>query len=89
MNIERVKIRVAEGGHNVPKHKIIERRERSLQQLPWFLEHADGAWLYDNSGGKPRLIGTKINGRVALAPTALLEVRNAVEKVDQRPQVLL
>jgi predicted ABC-type ATPase len=89
MNVERVRRRVAEGGHDVPKHKIVERRERSLQQLPWFLEHADGAWLYDNSSSKPRLIGTKINGRIALAPTALPEVRNAVEMVDHRPQMLL
>jgi predicted ABC-type ATPase len=89
LNVERVRRRVAEGGHDVPKHKIVERRERSLQQLPWFLEHADGAWLYDNSSSKPRLIGTKINGRIALAPTALPEVRNAVEMVDQRQQTLL
>jgi predicted ABC-type ATPase len=89
LNIERVGIRVAEGGHDVPKRKIIERRERSLQQLPWFLEHADGAWLYDNSSSKPRLIGTKFNGQIALASSALPEVRNAVEKVDQRPQMLL
>jgi predicted ABC-type ATPase len=89
LNIERVRIRVAEGGHDVPKHKIIERRERSLQQLPWFLEHADGAWLYDNSSSKPRLIGTKINGQIALASTALPEIRDAVRKIDQRPQMLL
>jgi predicted ABC-type ATPase len=89
LNVERVRIRVAEGGHDVPKHKIIERRARSLQQLPWFLEHADGAWLYDNSSSKPRLIGTKINGQIALASAALPEVRDAVKKVDQKPQVLL
>jgi predicted ABC-type ATPase len=89
LNVERVRIRVAEGGHDVPKHKIIERRERSLQQLPWFLEHADGAWLYDKSSSKPRLIATKIDGQIALASTALPEVRDAVKKVDQKPQVLL
>jgi predicted ABC-type ATPase len=89
LNVEPVRMRVAEGGHDVPKQKIIERRERSLQQLPWFLEQADGAWLYDNSSSKPRLIGTKINGRIALAPTALSEIREAAEMVDQKPQTLL
>jgi len=86
MNVERVKIRVADGGHDVPKGKILERRERSLQQLPWFLEHADGAWLYDNSGNKPRLIGTKINGIYETNSTALPEIKNAVEQVRMKPR---
>jgi predicted ABC-type ATPase len=81
LNVERVRIRVAEGGHDVAERKIIERRERSLQQLPWFLEHADGAWLFDNSGTKPRLIGTKINGKIELDPSALPEIRNAVARI--------
>src|ERR1051325_11557202 len=50
---------VAKGGHDVPSDKIIERRQRSLDQLPWFLAQADDAWLFDNSNAKPRLIGTK------------------------------
>jgi len=81
LNVERVRMRVADGGHHVPKQKIIERRERSLQQLPWFLEHADGAWLFDNSGSRPRRIGTKINGVIALDSAALPEIRNAVEQI--------
>jgi predicted ABC-type ATPase len=87
LNVERVKIRVAEGGHSVPQRKIIERRERSLLQLPWFLEHADAAWLYDNSRSKPRLIGTKIKGDIALDSAALPEIRNAVERVGTGPKM--
>ena len=71
------------------RRKIIERRERSLQQLPWFLEHADGAWLFDNSGSKPRLIGTKINGDIALDSAALPEIRKAVDQVRTRPKMPL
>jgi predicted ABC-type ATPase len=48
-NIERVRIRVAKGGHNVPKAKIAERYVRSLAQLPWFLRQADRAYIFDNS----------------------------------------
>jgi predicted ABC-type ATPase len=81
MNVERVKMRVADGGHKVPKTKILERRERSLQQLPWFLEHADGAWLYDNSGIKPRLIGTKINGKIDIDSAAMPEIKTAAGKI--------
>ncbi len=89
LNVERVRMRVADGGHNVAKRKIIERRERSLQQLPWFIEHADGAWIFDNSGSKPRLIGTKIDGKIELDPAALPEIRKAVAEVGSRPKMPL
>jgi predicted ABC-type ATPase len=89
LNVDRVRIRVAEGGHHVAKRKIIERRERSLQQLPWFLEHADGAWIFDNSGSKPHRIGTKINGEIVLEPAALPEIRNAVQQVGTRRKMPL
>ena len=49
LNVERVRIRVPKGGHHVDEVKIIERRARSLGQLPWFLDHADWAAIYDNS----------------------------------------
>ncbi|HEX4028577.1 MAG TPA: AAA family ATPase [Rhizomicrobium sp.] len=43
LNIKRVKSRVRKGGHGVPIKKILERRERSFRQLPWFLDQADFA----------------------------------------------
>jgi predicted ABC-type ATPase len=58
-NIERVRLRVEKGGHGVPERKIRERWYRSLAQLPWFLEQADQAAIFDNSGAVPRLIGQK------------------------------
>lgn len=59
INIERVAIRVEKGGHAVPEDRIISRRTKSLDQLPWFLEAADFAEIYDNSGAKPRLVFSK------------------------------
>jgi predicted ABC-type ATPase len=61
-NIERVRLRVKMGGHAVPEDKIVERYARSLAQMPWFLDHADEAWLYDNSDTSPKLIGRKHAG---------------------------
>ena len=75
LNIERVRLRVAKGGHTVPERKIRERRERSFEQLPWFLKQADVAAIYDNSGATPRLVGTKKGGTVEIdrsAPEPLL-----------------
>ena len=69
--IERVHGRVAKGGHAVPEDKIVERYARSLDQLPWFLQQADLAWLFDNSGAEPQPIGRKRDGIVRLEPKAL------------------
>jgi predicted ABC-type ATPase len=81
LNIERVRLRVAKGGHNVPKSKIVARRQRSLDQLPWFLDQADQAWMFDNSEASPRLMGTKNEGVIILDPSALPEIVNAVELI--------
>jgi predicted ABC-type ATPase len=81
-NIERVAIRVKKGGHSVPEDKIIERHAKSLNQLPWFLEQADNALLFDNSGAKPMLIGEKQNGQIILDPNANSDFKDAVKKIE-------
>jgi predicted ABC-type ATPase len=80
-NIERVRLRVKMGGHAVPEDKIVERYARSLEQMPWFLEQADEAWLYDNSDTSPRLIGRKHAGVITLDSDALPQVVAAVETI--------
>jgi predicted ABC-type ATPase len=80
-NIERVRLRVKKGGHSVPENKILERHARSLEQLPWFLDQADQAWLFDNSGATPRLIGDKHAGVITLDKNALPEIVEAVRKI--------
>lgn len=59
MNIERVRTRVAKGGHAVPEDKIVSRRAKSLALLPRFLAEADDAFIFDNSGATPNLVGGK------------------------------
>jgi predicted ABC-type ATPase len=60
LQIERVGIRVSEGGHDVPKDKIEARRKRSFEQLAWFIDKADACYIYDNSTGEPEFLGGKI-----------------------------
>lgn len=62
LQVERVGIRVSEGGHDVPKGKIEARRKRSFEQLAWFIERADACYIYDNSTGEPEFLGGKIGG---------------------------
>jgi predicted ABC-type ATPase len=81
MHVERVRLRVMKGGHDVPVEKILERRGRSLKQLSWFLQQADRAWLYDNSAAEPRLMGAKRDGVITLDPDALPEIKSAAERI--------
>jgi predicted ABC-type ATPase len=80
--IERVKFRVAKGGHRVRTTKIRERYLRSLDQLPWFLDQADLAILFDNSGASPVRIGQKANGTISLYADALPEIIKAAKKIQ-------
>jgi predicted ABC-type ATPase len=59
MQLERIRARVAKGGHNVPENKVRERRERSFDQLPWFFAQAERAWIIDNSGESPTVVGIR------------------------------
>jgi predicted ABC-type ATPase len=79
LNIERVRRRVRKGGHNVPEEKIVSRFHRSLGQLPWFLEAADRAYVFDNSGKKPRLVLEKsANGEIVIDPEAPAALRDVI-----------
>lgn len=80
-NVERVRLRVAKGGHDVPEDKIRARYSRSLEQLPWFLEQADQANIYDNSGATPRLIAVKKGGTITVDPDAMPAIANAVASI--------
>lgn len=80
-NVERVRLRVKKGGHAVPEDKIRARYVRSLQQFPWFLDQADRAWIYDNSGAEIKKIGEKEKGVISLDETALPAVVDAVQKI--------
>lgn len=78
LNIERVKARVAKGGHAVPEDKIVSRRTKLLAQFPWFLAASDEAYVFDNSDAQPRLAVIKRKNAVAIGPKgAIAEIREA------------
>lgn len=49
INVARVSARVALGGHDVPKEKILKRYERALHLLPQLVEICDILHIYDNT----------------------------------------
>jgi len=64
INRYRVSTRVAEGGHDVPDDKIANRYERSLRFATEVLKHADRAFLFDNSGSSPLLVGERLTNGI-------------------------
>lgn len=49
VNIERIALRVADGGHDVPKDRIRARHKRSIALAPTALAFASHAYIYDNT----------------------------------------
>jgi predicted ABC-type ATPase len=54
--IQRVRERVAQGGHDVLEEDVRRRYNRSLLNLPAALRLANEAVVYDNSGSEPRKV---------------------------------
>lgn len=73
--LERIKARVAKGGHDVPEDRVRGRRERSFNELPWFFWASDFASIFDNSSGEPQLVASKIGPRVTFDDNLLGELR--------------
>jgi predicted ABC-type ATPase len=58
--IERVKTRVVEGGHNIPKDVIKRRYSNGIKNLfEIYVSIVDEVMIFDNSGIKPELIAEK------------------------------
>ncbi|WP_231993242.1 zeta toxin family protein [Mitsuaria sp. 7] len=62
INVDRVKIRVKQGGHPVPEDKIRERYVRSIDLLTEAAGTANRAYVFDNSGDKHKLLVQVIDG---------------------------
>jgi len=81
-NVERVRQRVDKGGHDVPEDRIRVRYNRSLNQLPWFLNHADKAFLYDNSNIQPRLMAKKEHDVITIYPATFSKIRKILVRMS-------
>jgi predicted ABC-type ATPase len=62
INIQRVKNRVAEGGHDVPEEKIVSRYYRSLVLLLEAIRHSHRAFFFDTSGEESWYFAEGTNG---------------------------
>ncbi|MDE7138271.1 MAG: zeta toxin family protein [Ruminococcus sp.] len=71
VNIARVKARVASGGHDVDKEKIISRYYKSLKNIKELMEICDIMHVYDNTTEAPVRIIRKHKDDVSIFPNEL------------------
>lgn len=66
LQLRRIRQRVADGGHDVPADKVLDRRRRSFEQLCWFAREVDQLYIFNNSVGEPDLVAVKADALVRL-----------------------
>ena len=71
INVSRVARRVKNGGHDVPKDKIISRYHKSLDNISEVLKIANIVWVVDNSTEKAELIIYSKDSEVSINETPL------------------
>jgi len=55
--LQRIAARVRQGGHNVPRHDVLRRFDRSWENFRALYRPLADAWaVYDNAGETPRLL---------------------------------
>jgi len=64
LNIERIKLRVKAGGHDVSEDKVRERYKRSMGLLISAINNSDISFVIDNSFNQFRIVGGKKEEKV-------------------------
>ena len=80
INVSRVAQRVKNGGHDVPKDKIISRYHKSLVNISEMLKIADVMWVVDNSTEKADLIIYSKDNEISINETPLWN-KDKIEKL--------
>lgn len=84
LSVERVKERVASGGHDVPLDKIQSRWPKSHDNLAKFLPKVDNAFVYSNTLPHKRiLVALKQNDKIHLLD------KEALPEVTKRLEILI
>ena len=82
INIERIKSRVAEGGHDVEEEKVITRYWKSLLNINELLELCDILHVYDNSTDKPVRIIRKHKQDISVFPNSIWNIERIISLMN-------
>jgi len=73
--IERINLRVRNGGHHIPEAIVHRRFSRSLPNFLRFYQPLADSWtIFDNSGDDPRMIAFEESGKIEILDPDLLNV---------------
>lgn len=90
VNVQRVAVRVAAGGHDVPEDRTRSRYTRTLALAPVAIGYADQAFIFDNThggetgGGLSQQAGLVGDCLVASSSTTAAWVARLIEQVNER-----
>ena len=82
LQLARIRQRVRDGGHDVPRDKVVDRRRRSLEELCWFAPHVDRLFVFDNSFGQPDLVAWKDGTRLRISGEMPVDLFDALAAYD-------
>lgn len=73
LHIDRVRLRVAQGGHDIPDVDVRRRYFRSISRAPEAIRLADEAIVLDNAGSKPERVLMSRSGLITWKSASLPE----------------
>ena len=82
INLARVRARVASGGHDVDKDKIIKRYYKSLENIKYLLDICDILHVYDNSIEPIRII-RKHKEDISIFPNKLWSENDILRLIEE------
>lgn len=82
INVARVEMRVAAGGHGVPRDKIISRYNKSLANIKELMDLCDILHVYDNSTTKPVRIIRKHKEDITIFPNKLWSLDRIISLIQ-------
>lgn len=88
INAERIKQRVVEGGHNVPRVKIHERYYRSLENLLPAIKQSYRTFIFDNSGRRLELVAEVTPNKELRIEAKRLPIwfeKYVLSKIEEKP----
>lgn len=73
--VERIKLRVRNGGHHIPEVIVRRRFGRSLTNFVRFYKPLGDSWtIFDNSGGIPKMIAFEESGKTEILDSNLFSI---------------
>ena len=82
VNVARVATRVASGGHDVEKSKIIERYYKAVANIPQLMELCDILHIYDNTITPVRIV-RKHKDDISIFPNDLWPEAKVIELIGE------